>query len=371
MKLVRNILAVITMLITASLAVAQTVSTVPLYRLYAGGGNLDHLYTTDLNEVNSAVSGGYAYEGIVGYVLSAHHASLGTVPLYRYFSDRAGVHFYTTDWNEIGTGAHGYRYEGIQCYVAPSQISGTVPFFRFCDPLGVHFYTTSPELETLTKESEREWHVSIGSHTTREYNEQTGQWETKEHSDLTFTYSSTDTSYRLEGVQCYIWNSEVSFEIPPAQVNDPAWGNVIGDTIYAGTELRANDSLLSPNKRYLAIFQQDGNFVVYRTPDMHGLWATNTENRGANLCAFQTDGNLVVYTTWEAQNGYWDSQYNDETGEWESVYVEVEGTHTEYYGRWHTATHNQGGNRLVIQDDGNLVIYTQDGRCLWHIGLRG
>jgi hypothetical protein len=158
---------------------------------------------------------------------------------------------------------------------------------------------------------------------------------------------------------------------PYSLPNQPGWGNVMGDSINAGTELRANDSLLSPNKRYLSIFQQDGNFVVYRTSDMRGLWTTNTEHRGANLCAFQSDGTLVVYWTWEAPNGYWDSQYNYDTGEWESVFIETEGTHTEYHGLWHTATHGRGGARLVMQDDGNLVIYTADGRGIWHIGLRG
>jgi hypothetical protein len=46
------------------------------------------------------------------------------------------------------------------------------------------------------------------------------------------------------------------------------------------------DYLLSNSGNYQAVFQSDGNFVVYRTSDMRGLWATNTEHRGANLCAF-------------------------------------------------------------------------------------
>jgi hypothetical protein len=151
--------------------------------------------------------------------------------------------------------------------------------------------------------------------------------------------------------------------------NSPSWGNVKGDRINAGTSLRVNDSLLSPNKQYLAIFQSDGNFVVYRTSDMHYLWATSTENRGANLCTLQSDGNLVVYRTWEAPNGYWDSQ-DDGTGQWNSVWVETDGTHTEYQCLWHAGTNGYSGNWLVMQNDSNLVLYTQDGRGLWNTGIR-
>lgn len=149
----------------------------------------------------------------------------------------------------------------------------------------------------------------------------------------------------------------------------PGWGNVKGDRIYAGTSLGVNDSLLSPNQRYLAIFQTDGNFVVYRTSDMRCLWATYTHNRGGNLVALQGDGNLAVYSTWEAPNGYWDSQYNYDTGEYESFFVETGGTHTEYYCLWHAGTNGYSGNFLALQDDGNLVVYTQDVRCLWNIGI--
>jgi subtilisin family serine protease len=50
-----------------------------------------------------------------------------TVPLYRYWNGGAADHFYTTSWNELGSGRYGWAYEGIQCYVYPrpfmSQLS--------------------------------------------------------------------------------------------------------------------------------------------------------------------------------------------------------------------------------------------------------
>jgi hypothetical protein len=146
------------------------------------------------------------------------------------------------------------------------------------------------------------------------------------------------------------------------------WAGNLGETAQNGTEFTHGDYLLSSNGNYQAVFQGDGNFVVYRTTDGHARWNSGTQNRGANLCAFQGDGNLVVYTVYEASNGYWTYEWNDDIYDYEWVWIEVEGTHTEYYAHWHTSTHGRGGARLVMQNDGNLVIYTADGRALWHIG---
>lgn len=99
---------------------------VPLYRYYNGA---DHFYTTNTNEIGTTTPGvtgrhGYRSEGIAGYCFpsQAYH----TIPLYRYYKPSSGDHFYTTNSQEIGTvsaglvGHHGYRFEGIQCYVHPN-----------------------------------------------------------------------------------------------------------------------------------------------------------------------------------------------------------------------------------------------------------
>ncbi len=43
--------------------------------------------------------------------------------------------------------------------------------------------------------------------------------------------------------------------------------------------------------------QGDGNFVVYRNADMAAIW-NGTEGSGANRIVMQTDGNLVIYADW-------------------------------------------------------------------------
>ncbi|XP_068604075.1 B-type lectin plumieribetin-like [Brachionichthys hirsutus] len=62
-------------------------------------------------------------------------------------------------------------------------------------------------------------------------------------------------------------------------------------------ELRRGDSLVSNNGRWKAIFQDDGNFVIY--DDGKATWASDTNGSdGFRLC-LQGDCNLVLYS----QNG--------------------------------------------------------------------
>jgi len=114
----------------------------PLVRLYRYWNPrcCDHFYTTNWNELRSGAHG-WRYEGIQCYVFKSKQH--GTVPLYRYWNP-GGDHFYTTNWNELRNGAHGWRLEGIQCYVCPSRRAQTVPLFRYWNPrCGDHFYTTN------------------------------------------------------------------------------------------------------------------------------------------------------------------------------------------------------------------------------------
>ena len=112
----------------------------PLYR-YWNPGICDHFYTTNWNELGSGRYG-WGYEGIQCYV--SGQAQSGMVPLYRYWNPGNGDHFYTTNWNELGSGRYGWGYEGVQCYVYPSARTGTVPLYRYWNPSGGdHFYTTN------------------------------------------------------------------------------------------------------------------------------------------------------------------------------------------------------------------------------------
>lgn len=102
-----------------------------------------------------------------------------------------------------------------------------------------------------------------------------------------------------------------------------------------------HSQLCSPNRRYLARFQTDGNFVLYDMSTNPGtaIWATWTFRSdlggvGAHL-VFQDDGNLVVYTAaWQALR--------------------------------HTSTSGiPVPARLRLQDDGNLGLIDANGTVRW------
>ncbi|XP_020489333.2 B-type lectin plumieribetin [Labrus bergylta] len=57
-------------------------------------------------------------------------------------------------------------------------------------------------------------------------------------------------------------------------------------------ELRKGDYLISNNGEYKAIFQDDGNFVVY---GWKPVWSSDTAGSDALRVCMQADSNLVMY----------------------------------------------------------------------------
>ncbi|XP_051267383.1 uncharacterized protein LOC127369752 [Dicentrarchus labrax] len=97
-------------------------------------------------------------------------------------------------------------------------------------------------------------------------------------------------------------------------------------------ELRKGDYLMSNNKQWKAIFQDDGNFVIY---GWKPVWASDTYRSDAVRLVMQEDCNLVMYN-------------KDE------------------HPRWHTNTHVNGDfrSRLQLTDDGKLLVF-KEGEELW------
>ncbi|XP_051267384.1 uncharacterized protein LOC127369753 isoform X1 [Dicentrarchus labrax] len=89
-------------------------------------------------------------------------------------------------------------------------------------------------------------------------------------------------------------------------------------------ELRRGDYLLSNNKEWKAIFQDDGNFIIYGWKPM---WASDTSGSDTVRLCMQEDCNLVMYNK--------DSQP-----------------------RWHTNSSKSSCNmcRVQLTDDGKLVV---------------
>jgi len=113
--------------------------------------------------------------------------------------------------------------------------------------------------------------------------------------------------------------------------------NPATDTLHGGDTLPAasNAKIVSPDGRFQAIMQNDGNFVIYFNGS--AIWATGTYGSGATRASFQTDGNLVLYNAANAP-------------------------------LWASNSWGRGGTNLKMQNDGNLVIYTDSGAPIWASG---
>jgi len=199
----------------------------------------------------------------------------------------------------------------------------------------------------------------------------------------------------------------------------PASAGVIGDRLGTGSTLQVGDVAGSPNGRWQFVMQADGNAVVYGpsgaewstgttvpgsvltvqadgnavvlAPGPRPQWSTGTSGTGAAL-VMQDDGNLVLYSvpgtaTWSSRTGLLQGRPSDrlvpgaqvgrgqvvqspsgafsahlraDTGEFV-----VSGPHSFI---WRSRV--PGGDALVMQRDGNLVVYG-NGRALWSTRTAG
>jgi len=111
---------------------------------------------------------------------------------------------------------------------------------------------------------------------------------------------------------------------------------------YSGTIqpiLASNQALVSNNNQYVAAMQPEGNLVVYDlNQNGAAIWYTDTTTAPDNqfLVLQSTDGNLVVYNGANGVNG----------------------------ARWASHRGNYPG-QLIMQGDGNLVVYDASGIARW------
>lgn len=123
--------------------------------------------------------------------------------------------------------------------------------------------------------------------------------------------------------------------------NSPLWftGVPSGDTMTPGQHLTNNQALVAFGGAYFLRAQTDGNVVLYaqRSHGLQALWHTGTHGNPGAYLVLQRDGNLVVYGTG---------------------------------GRalWASRTQGLAAARLLVQWDGNLVLYRADGKALWATG---
>ena len=69
---------------------------------------------------------------------------------------------------------------------------------------------------------------------------------------------------------------------------------VVTSSLSPGGRLLPGQSLVSPSGFYRAVFQTDGNFVIYNAWN-YVIWNSGSQNRGGSVLYFQGDGNVVIY----------------------------------------------------------------------------
>lgn len=167
------------------------------------------------------------------------------------------------------------------------------------------------------------------------------------------------------------------------------WSRVSGylaDRLLSGYSLKAGDTLRSPNHQYKLAMQTDGNLVEYGA-DGKAIWASDTSGTG-NYASMQTDGNLVVYSS--ARVAKWSSNTSDFPGS--VLWVKDDGSLRVFRNQvmvWSRVSGYLGArlqpgvtlnpedylwsenhqHKLLMQGDGNLVVYTRAGKATWASGV--
>lgn len=131
--------------------------------------------------------------------------------------------------------------------------------------------------------------------------------------------------------------------------------------------------------------QRDGNLVIYDTAAVwnkgaiHGLtdgqylypgWV-EWSSGGDYYLVMQTDGNLVLYN--DAGKALWDSKTQGNSGAYATL--QTDGNFVVYSSAkkplWASNTPGNAGDSLVVQADGNTVIYSKAGKALWNSETNG
>jgi hypothetical protein len=168
----------------------------------------------------------------------------------------------------------------------------------------------------------------------------------------------------------------------------PLINSLSTNTLAPNTTMNAGDYITSPNGKFVTFVDYNGNVVTYAGTSV--VWSTNTSgNWGAKL-TFQTDGNLVLYSATGA--ALWNTSTNSSganqvaLGDDGNVVVTASGTQKFTTNIGPLGSHKVGTtiasnttlsagdylettdniNRLIMQADGNLVLYSSNGKALWN-----
>lgn len=121
---------------------------IPFFRFYCRE-NHDHLYTTDLKEIQTLGNLGYFCEGCMGYALVDRSQRGGVtdytavdVPIFRGWASNIHDHFYSTDTGEfLAAERRNYKRETPPGWGIEKPVEDTIPVYRF-----LAHYKNTPDL---------------------------------------------------------------------------------------------------------------------------------------------------------------------------------------------------------------------------------
>jgi hypothetical protein len=120
----------------------------------------------------------------------------------------------------------------------------------------------------------------------------------------------------------------------PSQYSCPITPPTGSGVLTTDEQLAPGQQFVSDNGRYRLEYQNDGNLVFTDLQTSTELWASDTDGTVPGRVLMQSDGNLVIYDAADAAC-------------------------------WASGTVGYQGAYLTVQSDGNLVIYSQFGVPVW------
>jgi hypothetical protein len=166
----------------------------------------------------------------------------------------------------------------------------------------------------------------------------------------------------------------------------------VSDSLGTASTLHKGSYIISQDLQSVLVLQTDGNLVLYN--NLHPVWSSRTSGTGADKLSMQTDGNLVLYN--KSNKAIWNTKTAGNPGA--SLVLQTDGNLVLYNAAlsnslWSSSTPNvpnmlefvnpyyrEGGNMypkqriqtadrqlsLVLQTDGNLVLYNKSNKAIWN-----
>ena len=179
---------------------------------------------------------------------SRKHSFVGLVPVYRFFNNVTGAHFYTAneaERDQLIAAASSFQYEGPAFEVSPSSQAGLSPVYRFVNTsTGVHLYTISEAERDLILANLPVYQLEGIAY----YASLTGgtgltplyrfYQESRNFHFYTALYTERDNlianacNYRHEGAAYYVFDANALEEPPQAKARSTVL--VVGDSLAKG-----------------------------------------------------------------------------------------------------------------------------------------